>query len=739
MSLHQTNLPNIQAPQHAERNPIWNFACQTPVWQKTKNKKNWDSYERKPQLLPLVPIDQDSPVDITVQNSSIPFLIDTGAAGSTITSANAERLPRLKQFYLKYVLLQNPDLNIFVDGSCVKRDNVELAAFSVCAQDRILLTGQLNGNVSVQVDELVPITDACKTDKDPSVTIFTAQQSQAAWNLSKAGSLILAVVFLSISALPDLPEGSPVPSNGKRDVEDQQVTDNKKEGSGFLGRLLRRKRDARLYPAYQSWYQYFTETGNHEGIYELDKAYLQYIQNKNRVEARESYRYYVQHLQELYASGAKCDPSKDHLCIIYLATKGVVPSVPDSLQGPLKSCDLRTDPYCRGYASLQRLPVSYPVDPQLSSIDYEQISQICDPSDVRCVQYYMSVYGYRADPVSTQYECDPYYDPYCKGSYKTQDHPAPDTICDPSYDPNCQSSNSQYSEKEKDPVDCDPLYDPSCSKPYPLLVGRTADGSGCYVYYDEDCYPVHSSTVTKEPECNSLDDPTCKSQKPSSFLSTYPCDPYNDPKCASEHPHPSDPNIPGCDSQYDPKCKTVHPKSPFKSCNPDYDPDCKPTDPYGSIHYNPAKPDDTHFNPDGYSEGVHEPDPHCDPKYDPNCHVQHYKTTSDKYNSMPTLETPYDDDTSSGQHEEYDFENPSNTNNIDDNGYYSRTSDKRYGKKPPIVHRPYNSNREESYTSLNKEGEISYDENEIYGYVHQDPRYDSRTGHVDSYRGYRDN
>nr|QNR56071.1 actinodin1/2 [Neoceratodus forsteri] len=658
----------------------------------------------------------------------------------------------------------------------------------------------------------------------------------------KAVSLILTGVFLALTVLPDLPEGSPVPSSKKGDVGDERVTVEQKEASGFLGKLARRKRNARWYhqnPTYMSWYQYFTDTGNQEGIYELDKAYLKYLQNKNRDEARRSYRYYVQHLQEAYASGAKCDPSKDPHCAHYLSTKGVVRSTPAPPPAPLKPCDPRRDPYCLPYTSPRRPPVTYYyyAQPQLSSTQRAEIARLCDPSDIRCIQYYFKAYGYRAAvaavPVYVQYDCDPYkdpscshkpakrdaynypncdpdydpycippndapldkssahrdcdplydpdchplsgtrdgsvpdpdcdpetdpycrspmprfrngmrvdcdpyYDPYCQENYKPKDEPAPEPICDPRYDPNCRSPSPEYSERKPEYEGCDPRHDPNCRTPYPMTVGKTAEGYNCYVYYDEGCYPVHASSVAREPECNPAYDPYCKPQNPSPISSPYKCDPYYDPNCRSESPQPSDSNPADCDPRYDPKCRTTQQYSPYQNCNPDYDPDCKSASPYGLIRSNPAEPYDPYYNPDGYRDGVYEPDPDCDPEYDPNCRLHRHKTNSNGYEHPPTPETTQDD-TSRGKYEEHHPEHYGNTKHGDSTGYDNRGYDERYGDRQESEQRPYDGGHKESNHSPNKESENSYDKHDTYGYGHSDPRYDDPDrGYEDSYRGYSD-
>lgn len=90
----------------------------------------------------------------------------------------------------------------------------------------------------------------------------------------------------------------------------------------------------------------------------MDRIYLAYLQNKNRVEARRSYKAYLRHLGDIYKS---CADSEDPSCVASYTTRPQKKPEP----APVKTCDPTKDAYCL-YAALVQgkspyLPLVLPV------------------------------------------------------------------------------------------------------------------------------------------------------------------------------------------------------------------------------------------------------------------------------------------------------------------------------------------------------------------------------------------
>lgn len=100
-------------------------------------------------------------------------------------------------------------------------------------------------------------------------------------------------------------------------------------------------------------------------VEEMDRIYLAYLQNKNRVEARRSYKAYLHHLGDIYKS---CADSEDPNCVASHTTRPKNKPEPPK-PAPVKTCDPTKDAYCL-YAALVQgkspylplvLPVATPV------------------------------------------------------------------------------------------------------------------------------------------------------------------------------------------------------------------------------------------------------------------------------------------------------------------------------------------------------------------------------------------
>lgn len=93
----------------------------------------------------------------------------------------------------------------------------------------------------------------------------------------------------------------------------------------------------------------------------MDRIYLAYLQNKNRVEARRSYKAYLRHLGDIYKS---CADSEDPNCVASQTNRPKNKPEPPK-PAPVKTCDPTKDAYCL-YAALVQgkspyLPLVLPV------------------------------------------------------------------------------------------------------------------------------------------------------------------------------------------------------------------------------------------------------------------------------------------------------------------------------------------------------------------------------------------
>ena len=75
---------------------------------------------------------------------------------------------------LKDILLQNPGMIVFVDGSSTRAaDGSLLSGFAVCSESDILESGKLPRHYSAQRAELYALIAACNLAKEKSITIYT--------------------------------------------------------------------------------------------------------------------------------------------------------------------------------------------------------------------------------------------------------------------------------------------------------------------------------------------------------------------------------------------------------------------------------------------------------------------------------------------------------------------------------------------------------------------------------------
>ncbi|XP_048031269.1 actinodin1 [Megalobrama amblycephala] len=488
------------------------------------------------------------------------------------------------------------------------------------------------------------------------------------------GSSVFHVLLLATLLLPELLLAGPVIQRLKGD----DGSDEKAGVEASPKRLIRNRRNISWYKQHSdfwSWYKYFTDNGNQEGVADLDRVYLAYLQNKNRAEARRSYKMYLQHLGDIYKS---CAESDDPNCVASY-TNRPKPKAEPPAPAPIKSCDPYKDPYCmysKGYSYYPYLapapaavkapapaPVKAPaylhtpvvkdprsgyyyhsplVQPFLSAEQRAELLRICDAEDVECLQYHLrAAYGYKpAAALAPSYAhlgCDPKKDPHCvphlvqkapSGLYLRYPH------CDPRVDPYCAYAaalaSSQNLEAPPSGLErpCNPLYDDNCNPLTATRFGSLASGD----LKDEPASEAGAMRAPPSPR----HDPYAMYRDASAgadlrrHLPTQLQPPRHQPE---EPQHP-----------LGPRGKT---KEGY-DCFIGYDEECFPlgsqNEPRPAVHRQPSYPTEAyepHLNADGSRNGVIEPDPDCDPEYDRNCRLRRYEPeAAEPASPLPQQELP---------------------------------------------------------------------------------------------------
>nr|XP_019957726.1 PREDICTED: uncharacterized protein LOC109638957 [Paralichthys olivaceus] len=406
-------------------------------------------------------------------------------------------------------------------------------------------------------------------------------------------------------------------------------------------------------PDFWGWYKYFVDSHNQEGVEDLDRLYMAYLQNKHRSEEGPTFNHYLKHLSEIYKT---CADSDDPECIAESTSKPKAAVVmPSSIKSAaVRMCNPYIDPYCLfplvakgGAPEPEPAPVKMPapiltpmlpmpmkshtgfyhyapvLEPFLSAEQKNELLRICNSEDVECLQYHLrAAYGYRPAPgPAPSYaalRCDP-KDPYCmpllvqkspSGFYHRL-YPS----CDPAVDPLCVTNvaaPAPLAEEAPKEQHCNPLFDGGCN---PLTATKLSGLTKPVLEYAPKNAPA----------------------PPAAPLS---CDPRYDPYCilaaaaALRNPLPQ---VPEHQVRYKlgvrGKTKEGH------DCYVHYDKDCTPLK-YGSEAKAdikaPAKPlchpfDPTcgkFASPSGIAapkpgqDGIILPDPDCDPEVDYNCRLR---------------------------------------------------------------------------------------------------------------------
>ncbi|GAA6086080.1 actinodin1 [Tachysurus ichikawai] len=433
-------------------------------------------------------------------------------------------------------------------------------------------------------------------------------------------------------------------------------------------RLIRNRRNISWYKQnsdFWNWYKFFTDNGNQQGVADLDRVYLEYLQNKNRAESQRSYKLYLQHMGEIYKS---CAESEDPNCVNSYMSRPK-PKPEPQRQAQIKPCDPYRDPQCLyalGYSAYPYVasvkspapasapapapapaPVKTPAyirtpvvkNPSsgqyyyaptaqsfLSAEQKAELLRICGAEDVECLQYHFrGAYGYKPAGVPA-----PSYAHLGSSSQKVQKAPASLYLqypnCDSRVNPYCAYgavAASQKSDAPSSPASlerfCNPLYEDNCN---PL----TSTRYGVVAHHSEDPKDDPASVAGPIQDLqNSPFDPYAMFQDAaaaaSSAMRRLPPGSHQIPQ------HPQPPTMEENSQSFGPPGKT---KEGY-DCFIGYDEECYPIRtqnvprtfpqrqlPHSMANYEP------HLNADGTRKGVIEPDPHCDPEYDRNCRLQRY-------------------------------------------------------------------------------------------------------------------
>lgn len=467
------------------------------------------------------------------------------------------------------------------------------------------------------------------------------------------GSSIFHVLLLATLILPAFLLAGPVTQRLKGD----DGSDDKTGIEEAPKKLIRNRRNISWYKQHSdfwNWYKYFTDNENKDGVAELDRVYLSYLQNKNRAESRRSYKMYLQHLGDIYKS---CAESDDPNCVSSY-TNRPKPKAEAPVPAPVKSCDPYRDPYClysKGYSYYPYLapapvkspapapaPVKAPaylhtpvvkdprsgqyyysplVQPFLSAEQRAELLRICDAEDVECLQYHLrAAYGYRSAaalaPSYAHLGCDPKTDPQCV-PHLVQKAPSGLYLrypnCDPRVDPYCAYAAALASSQNPESPPCNPLYEDNCNPLTATRIGSLA----------------HENLKDKlNSEAGAMRAPQSPQHDPYAMFrdASAGADLRRHMPAQLQPPRYHQPEEP--EHPLGPRGKT---KEGYE-CFVGYDKECIPLSSQNerrpAVHRQPSYPAEAyepHLNADGSRTGVIEPDPDCDPEYDRNCRLRRYE------------------------------------------------------------------------------------------------------------------
>ncbi|XP_044076988.1 actinodin2 [Siniperca chuatsi] len=474
-------------------------------------------------------------------------------------------------------------------------------------------------------------------------------------------SLIHTGFMLAIVLLPEFLGAVPLEQHKEEEVP--AVSDDvKAEAMASLKKLVRHRRNLPVWavpqfkrlPDFWGWYKYFMDSHNQEGVEDLDRLYMAYLQNKHRSEEGPTFNHYLKHLSEIYKT---CANSDDPECISESTSK---PKAAVVMPAPIKSaavrmCNPYVDPYCLFplvpkaaapepepaparvpapiLTPMLPMPLKSPtgfyyyapvLEPFLSAEQRTELLRICNPEDVECLQYHLrSAYGYRPAPGPApsyaSLKCDP-KDPYCMPPLVQK---APTGFYHLLY------------------PSCDPAVDPLCvtnvAAPASVAAEDAPKEQHCNPLFDAGCNPL---TATK---LSGLTKPVLEyapKYEPAPPAAPLTCDPRYDPFCilaAAAALRKPAPQIPEHQVRY--KLGILGKTKEGYDCYVHYDKDCTPvkSGPEAKADIKaPAKPFCHPFDPNcgkfaspsgaeapGTSkDGIILPDPDCDPEFDYNCRLR---------------------------------------------------------------------------------------------------------------------
>ncbi|XP_061695443.1 actinodin2 [Syngnathoides biaculeatus] len=469
-----------------------------------------------------------------------------------------------------------------------------------------------------------------------------------------SSSLIHAGLLLAIIFLPEFLGA--VPLEQHKEELHGAADEVKAEVAADLEKLVRNRRNAPVMavpqfqrlPDFWDWYKYFMDSQNQEGVEDLDRLYLAYLQNKHRSEEGPTFNHYLKHLSEIYKA---CAESDDPECIAESTSK---PRAAVVMPAPIKSaavrmCNPYIDPYClfpltsKGAAPQlepapapakvpapiltpmvpmpQKRPTGFyfaPVlEPFLSHEQKAELLRICNHDDVECLQYHLrAAYGYRPAagpaPSYSALKCDP-NDPYCKptmgqksaSGYYHLLYPS----CDPATDPLCVGNGAAPAGPGSDPApqeqQCNPLFDAGCN---PLTATKLSGLTKSVMEYAPKGQHAH---VAAPLSCDPRYDPYCILAAAASLRKPQPQLPEQQVRYKLGIRGKTKEGY-DCYVHYDKDCTPVDPRSKARAST---EPRCHPFDPTCAKFTSPSA-----VRAPGHSKGgIIFPDPDCDPEVDYNC------------------------------------------------------------------------------------------------------------------------
>jgi hypothetical protein len=290
-------------------------------------------------------------------------------------------------------------------------------------------------------------------------------------------------------------------------------------------------------PDFWGWYKYFMDTHNQEGIEDLDRLYMAWLQNSHKAQENPSFNPYLAHLSEIYKT---CANSDDPECIAESSSK---PKAGLVMPAPIKAATVRycnpyLDPYCLFPLAAKAsppppepepepepepapppvpiltpflpMPMKTPtgfyyyapvLEPFLSAEQKTELLRICQPKDVECLQYHLrAAYGYRPAPGPapsySALKCNP-KDPYCKPIMVQKAPSGFYHLVPPGPAPVAAEEAPPKSEQH-----CNPLFDEGCN---PLTATKLSGLTKPVLEYplkDAPAAPAPAAPLTCDPATN---------------------------------------------------------------------------------------------------------------------------------------------------------------------------------------------------------------------------------------------